>query len=435
MPADSRPHHGQFDKLAAGLLLAMAVLLSALLLRADGTSDVGMFLIWGALGQQHGLVGGYNVMVDHWPDTVLQGIRSAGGGEYPPLGFAWLYLVSALADLIGISHFLAFKIAVLIFGCVSTAMIGLVSRSIALAAAFHAAIILNAAGLGYMDVVFAPCLIGALWAIRDNRPVLGFILLLSSILLKWQPLIIAPFLLLHMLKISDLRSIGRVFREPLTWRLAATLLAVVVGIGAVFHDLPLRAFAWALHHPFLSGNTLNVPWVVTFLAQVIAAPDSALATEVNYVVWPPLHLLPFKLLFFALYAGILLRFVQVERSFANCLLFSVLGVLTYGIWNAAVHENHWFTALVPAFVLAAEARTGTARWIAALVAAMLNVNLFVFYGVTGQPLMSRVVGIDLSVILALLFAAAWLGLLLYAWSVRPVHSVLPLRFNQGAKVI
>ena len=48
-------------------------------------------------------------------------------------------------------------------------------------------------------------------------------------------------------------------------------------------------------------------------------------------------------------------------------------------------------------------------------AAMFNVNLFVFYGVTGTELQSRVVGIDLSVILAMLYTVTWLLLAVYAW--------------------
>jgi hypothetical protein len=256
-----------------------------------------------------------------------------------------------LADVIGISHFLALKFALLAFSFASTGMIWFLSRSIALAAAFQGATMLGASGLGYMDVVPAPFLIGALWAIRDDRPVLGFVLLLLSILLKWQPLIIAPFLLLHMLDISDLRSIGRAFFRPLTWRLGAALAVTALCVGAVFGTLPLQAFLWALRHPFLSGNTLNVPWVATFLVRLLFSPDFAIADEIAYVTSSPLRLLPFKLIFFALFTVVALRFMRLERTFSNCLLFSVLGAVTYGVWNAAVHENHWFIALVPAFIL------------------------------------------------------------------------------------
>jgi hypothetical protein len=424
MPFGSAMDHDRFTNHAAAFLLVTACVLSALLIRAPGTGDVGMFLIWGALGQEHGLVEGYRVMVERWSDTILGGMRSAGGGESPPLGFVWLYAVCEAADLIGVSHFLALKSALFVFSLASTGMIWLFSRSIALAAGFQGATILSAAGLGYTDVVFAPFLIGALWAIRDDRPVLGFILFLLSILLKWQPLIIAPFLVLYMLKISDLRSMGRALVKPLTWKLGIILLVVVLCISAVFGDLPLRAFLLAFHHPYLSGNALNMPWVATFLLHLVGSPQSAFTDTVDYVMLPPIRLLPFRLIFFVLFVFILLRFVRTERNFANFLLFSVLGTVTYGVWNSAVHENHWFIALVPAFVLAGEADTHTNRWIAILIAVMLNVNLFVFYGVTGDALIVRTVSIDLSVILALLYGVIWFSLFFLVFSIRPSSEAL-----------
>jgi ABC-type dipeptide/oligopeptide/nickel transport system permease component len=90
--------------------------------------------------------------------------------------------------------------------------------------------------------------------------------------------------------------------------------------------------------------------------------------------------------------------------------------VTYGIWNSAVHENHWFVAMIVAFMLAGESRTAPTYWIAILTAAMFNVNLFVFYGITGPEVIARDVGIDLSVILSLLFVAIWFLLVRHAWS-------------------
>jgi hypothetical protein len=408
----------RFDEPAAILLLAITLVLTVLLIRAAGTSDVGMFLIWGSLGQQHGLVDGYKAMVDHWPDTVIGGNTAAGGGEYPPLGFAWLYLVCQLADLIAISHFLAFKIALLVFSFASTGMMWLLFRDVALAATFQAATMLSFS-LGYMDVVPAPFLTGALWAIGNERPVLGFVLLLASILLKWQPLIIVPFLLIHMLRISDFRSLGRALVAPLAWQLLGVLLVTVACVWTVFGEQPLRAFLWALKHPFLSGNTLNIAWLATYVWQLLYTPGFAPGDQFSYVVLTPGELLPYKLVFFLFFIIIMLRFIRVERTFGNCLLFAALGVVTYGVWNSAVHENHWFIALVPAMMLAGYAKDSASRWIAILIAVMFNVNLFVFYGITGDPVIARTIGVDLTLVLALIFTAIWGLLFWYAWSVPP----------------
>jgi hypothetical protein len=55
--------------------------------------------------------------------------------------------------------------------------------------------------------------------------------------------------------------------------------------------------------------------------------------------------------------------------------------------------------------------------IVTVLAVMFNVNMFVFYGVTGTKLQSPVVGVDLSGVLAMLYAVAWLLLVMYAWEV------------------
>jgi hypothetical protein len=424
---------GQLKHLAAALVLTITLVISTLLVRAAGAGDLFAFLRWGSLGQEYGLVQGYKVMVDRWPESILGGNWSAGGGDYPPLGFAWLYLLSNLADtVLGGHHYMALKTALLGFSFISTGMIWLVSGNVALAAAYQAATILSSTGLGYTDVVMAPFLIGALWAIQKGRPVLGFILFLISILFKWTPLVIAPFLLLHVLDISDFRSIGRALIKPLTWQLCAAFLIAVLCVGAIFGASPVQAFHLSLLQPYLSGNALNLPWAATFVARLLFYPDFGIGKELPIIVWPPAYLLPFRLIFFAFFGLIVLRFLRVERTFANCLLFSTVGALTYGVWNSAVHENHWFIALVPAFFLVIEANDSSARWISILVAVMLNVNLFIFYGIVGKEVISRVVGFDLSVILALLYGAIWFLVVSYAWSIAPARP--PLFFPATRRV-
>ena len=411
---------GRFKTEAAGLLLAVAMVLTLLLVRSAGTEDVEAFLAWAKLAQQHGLVNGYRVMVDRWPETYLGHHWELRGGEYPPLGFAWFYLVVTLADIIGVSHLLMFKAAILVFSFASTLTVWLFSRSLPLAAAFQGATMLIATGLGYTDVVTAPFLIGALWAVREDRPVLGYVLFIIGVLIKWQLLLITPFLLLHVLQLTDWRSVGRALTQPRFWQLTGVTAGAILGIGAIFGDSPLVAFLYALRHPFLSGNALNLPWIATLFVRILHSPSFSLSDELTYVELSMPMLLPFKLVFFGLLAWILQQFLRVERSFANSLLFSVLGVVTYGVWNSAVHENHWFVALVPAFLLVGTVRDEATRWVCLVVAVMLNVNLFVFYGITGEEVISRSVGIDLSVVLALLYLAMWLSLVRYVWSIRPI---------------
>jgi hypothetical protein len=65
------------------------------------------------------------------------------------------------------------------------------------------------------------------------------------------------------------------------------------------------------------------------------------------------------------------------------MLFSIIGLVTYAIWNVGVHENRLFVAVVLAFMT-------REHWaIVTVLTVMLNVNMFVFYGVTGTEFSLR----------------------------------------------
>ena len=117
--------------------------------------------------------------------------------------------------------------------------------------------------------------------------------------------------------------------------------------------------------------------------------------------------------------------VHSTKTFTNCLLFSIVGLVTYAIWNSGVHENHLFVPAILAYMLMLYERSREHWAIVTILAVMFNVNLFVFYGVTGTQLQSPVVGIDLSVLLAMLYAVAWLLLAVYAWRVASSRTVRP----------
>ena len=109
--------------------------------------------------------------------------------------------------------------------------------------------------------------------------------------------------------------------------------------------------------------------------------------------------------------------MRSEKTYVNLLLFSLSGFMTYVMFNAGVHENHWFVAVILAFLLISHCRTQEHWAIVAMIAVMANLNLFIFYGVTGTTVQSRVVGVDLSIILAILYAVAWVLVVAYTWRV------------------
>ena len=118
--------------------------------------------------------------------------------------------------------------------------------------------------------------------------------------------------------------------------------------------------------------------------------------------------MPIRLIFWIIFGAVIVRAMRSEKTFENCLLFSVVGFVTYVIWASGVHDNYLFVAVILAYLLMLHERTREHWAIATILAVMLNINMFVFYGVTRTQLQSRVVGVDVSVILAMLYAIAWL---------------------------
>jgi hypothetical protein len=174
-----------------------------------------------------------------------------------------------------------------------------------------------------------------------------------------------------------------------------------------------------MNHPVLSGNALNLPWVAGFFYKLLFFPSFSRQDELMYSMLPSIYLMPVKVIFWIVFGAVFVRAVRSEKTFTNCLLFSIVGFMTYVIWSPGVHENHLFVPVILAYMLMLHERTREHWAIVTILAVMSNVNMFVFYGVTGTELQSRVVGVDLSVILAILYAVAWLLLTVYAWGAHP----------------
>lgn len=406
-----------FQPAAGALVLMLTVVLSLMMIRSPGTSDVALFLKQTDTVYQSGLAAGYsNILINQY---------CCGGFEYPPGHYANLYVARALGNAVGLSPLISFKVLILIFQLVSAGIILLISGDFWVAAALNASFLLSAVGLGYTDIFFAPWLIVAFWAFQSKRYLSGTALFLIACFTKWQPIILAPFIAVYLLQISDLRSLRNALNTWLFWQLVIVVLLLFALLSLVFGIAPLLSLKNAIRgHPMVSGNALNLPWIAGCLARLVLKSSSALRQECMYVVVPSLrYLLPIKVMFAIVFGAVIVRMIQSDKSFQNCLLFSIIGFVSYLIWNTGVHENHWFSAVVVAFMLMLHTRTREHWAIVTILVVMANINLFVFYGITGTELESRVLGLDLSIVLAILYAVAWLFLAMYAWQAAPPRMV------------
>ncbi|GGC32593.1 hypothetical protein GCM10011504_08490 [Siccirubricoccus deserti] len=384
-------------RVAAWLLLAMSGLVSLSLIGSPGTTDVGLYwLPW----------------MNHIDSLGTGAAYAAAESDYPPLSFVILRFAHHLGQVMDWDALTALKTTIFLVQLLSTGLVLAISGSPMLAAAFSAGVTLNGMGLAYLDLFVAPTLLGAFWALREGRPVLGTLLFGLSALTKWQPLLIAPFLAIHIFGIDSLRpqALLAVVRTPLFRRVAlvAAGLALVIFMG--FGREPLPALHRATHNAFLSANVPNLAWLEQYLWRTLVEGSAGLGDPATFmanvgrpVIW--LH----KGLFYLAYAATILMAVRGPKGLAPTILYAITAFLGYVILSTGVHENHLFTPLLLGFLLAALAPSPSNWTIAALLAAMANANLLLFYDLNGRGTDGRLVGIDLSLPMAVLFVAVWVS--------------------------
>jgi len=382
------------------LLLLAELLFALLLLRAPGTGDVSFFVRWSDTILTHGLAEGYRL----------------NDAEYPPVTSIVFLLVARTALAASTTLFLGVKLSLVAFLFLATVCFWRWTSDVLLTALLASSFLVSGVSLGYIDLYFAPTLILSLWALQRRRLGLFSVLFAVTCLIKWQPLIIAPFLVLHAVSI---RSGAEVSRPSLAARWALVVgpaLAVGLLILAIFGLEPVIGSLYKVlfTRTYLSGTAFNFSWLVTYYLHV-AHPEQygPLADGVVTLVHvgrqlPWVQLI--RLAFVGFYLAALWRLFRDRASYAMAIECALAGYLAYFVVNVGVHENHLFLGTVLAAAAAALAAGKRAR--ALLIVLMSNLNLITVYGITGAPLgFAPVVGIDVTVIFAavnvLLFLVFW----------------------------
>lgn len=388
-------------------LLAAAALFSWWLLPSRGTEDVGL---WG-----------------YWTDKVLElGLRegyAAAPDSYPPGSVAVLSLLARLALNLGLGRFVVLKLSLWLALLALTAVAWYWTRSPRWAAAVHLGLLLNSAALGYLDVFFGVPLLLSLLALRSRRHALAGLAYGLACSFKWQPLIAGPGILLYLAFGRDDRGPRAALQRTLAFG-AGALAPLAAAFALVGSDL-MRSVGHAVSHSYLSGNALNLPWLAQAGLRVLAPGsfgvlsrgDDILASEAWLIsTLDPWIVLPLRAFFLAAFALALLLFLRSRRSFEDFLTANLLGSLAYFMLNTGVHENHLFLSLILAAALAFQTHRGR-RWFA-LWAVAANLNLLLFYGLTGRPLsFARHWGDEASLVLA--FCNVLLFCWTYARAIRP----------------
>jgi hypothetical protein len=246
-----------------------------------------------------------------------------------------------------------------------------------------------------------------------------------TFLIKWLPILTVPFAVVFFLKRA---------RDAAGGRDDARVVFLVMGVVCAFvfaiYGVPVALSLYrAGHHIALSAQAFNLNWILQHALVrwnagayhfVDTAPpgwDFHLAIReeggegwILYGPGAPIATLA-RVMFATHYLWCLWRYWLRGRTLSDLLLYALLGILSYFTLSLGVHENHLFLGVTLAFALAAiepRFRPVVLPWVV-----LANLNVVTFYGLTGTGLgFSRIVGgIDATLLLAALEAAAFYALL------------------------
>jgi hypothetical protein len=269
-----------------------------------------------------------------------------------------------------------------------------------------------------LDIWFAPFLIAGLFCLQRGNLTLGVLLFTVSCFIKWQPLVIAPFICIYVWSaVQDVPSRrDKLRRQIMPFAVAA--LVVAVPLAAIFGTAIIHSLQLAMSHDYLSGLALNFSWLHTW-ALHLAEPEKYGALQDGQIgiihTHETLVILPEKILFYASYAIILIAFARQKKTFERLIIYSVLGYMAYFVFNSGVYENHLFLVCCLAWILVFLDPGLLLRCTNLSIAA--NINPIFFYGFFGKglPFPHAIGGIDITLLFAVANLCLFVGLLLHTF--------------------
>jgi len=279
----------------------------------------------------------------------------------------------------------------------------------ALALWLNPALIINGAGLGYLDAQMAMPALAGLGAAATGHPVMAGALIATAVLTKVQAVFVFPVVALAVFwrhRTASTQALGRF----IVGGLAVTILVVLP--FALRGALPnmMLAVSRLTTHDMLSANALNVWWIATWLirsayaaadlgwAEAAVEPVRILAMSRMTEVGLP-NPRPVGTVLALVAIGWLLWRGRAARPLSGWAFLGGWCVFAYFLLAVQVHENHLYLA-VPFLALAAGLEPRY-RWLFWAVTVFATFNMYIFYGFGdgSPPLVDRGwTGVDLTVL-------------------------------------
>jgi hypothetical protein len=354
-------------------LVTLAV--TALTFTNPGTSDVSDFLSWSATLLQKNPFAGYALIAD-----------------YPPLGPFILWAAAWLGHAVHIPPLATLKLAIAVFQY-AAAFIAWRVFSPHAATLLFCLIAAYGSLLGYIDCFYLPFILLGLLALSHQRPALALLLFTAATLIKWQPAILCPIILLQGFAIAQ----GpQKFLFPLPAAAFAAAVILAFAPASVWW-----AFSGATSDPFFSGQAFNLDWLATGLMKLFHiagqhfTPDG---TITPIIALPPPWYAASRTAFWTIYLANLALFALRAKTPKRLILALLAAQSIQFTLNTGVHENHAFLILVLGFVALFQDHISKLRF--SLIAFLALSNILLFYGFPAANLTGGYYGAALTITLS-----------------------------------
>jgi hypothetical protein len=381
------------SKIIGNILFLLFIVSTGLVLfNTKGVADVENSWIghwWMDSFQQFGFINGY----------------ADAGDNYPPLSFIIIGIIGLLSQTLNIDKYFIFNVIIYIFLIATSFSFYCCSKDKLITSIFHLAVIVGSIGHKYLDILFAPFLILSLFALYKNKYLTFTVFFALSCLMKWQPVIILPFILIYLLNISNLNDFNKVEWKKLLTRVFIPALSIIFLNIIIFKFHFIFSFLKGTEHASLSANAFNFNWIQTFFIN-ISDPQKYFAD--NNIIKTiddasgPVKNIPKLIFYFLFFFAAFNFFLKKNKTVEDLLIYSILGFLSYFIFNTGVHQNHLFLAVLLFGLLAMINKDYIYDFI--IWSVISNINLIIISGIDGtQPPFERLIyGFDFTIIFAFL---------------------------------
>lgn len=349
------------------IALLMMIMISLTFFNSPGTGDMNIWSAWLDYAKQYGMREGFRMQ----------------GDMYPP--FAIILQAAMQKIWPGLSNFVVLRLTNTLYLFLSALVIHMLYKDAQVTLIFFWGFILSA-NLGYLDIEMVPFMILAFYFMSKEKYVLSGIFFSLLCLIKFQPLIIFPFIFIYFVDVLDAKEKKFKLHISIKNILQMSIPAILIGGGVllIYRKALIKALYRALFDSgyVISPNGLNLGWIIQYwIKKYHADLFGPLDGGWIGIVWnAPASYLSFKYIFIVIYAvAAIVMLLHRQKDYVLLLKCSLVGYTAYYVYNCGVHENHLFVGMILMMLLYIKEPTKNNYYRMIMYNVIFNINLFVFY--------------------------------------------------------